>query len=105
MWTTATIVWLYGALVLEGGGMGWAKTQSKPSLISGLVFGLLLVADGLGLFCESHTGLMIALALPALLALIMGVRVAMPRKFMPAGLMFVLSLLALVMLFLNRPSL
>jgi hypothetical protein len=36
------------------------------------------------------------------LAAMMGVRWAVTRKFMSAGLMFVLSLLALVLIFLTR---
>ncbi len=44
MLTTIIMVWVYAALVLAGGMIGYAKAGSKPSLISGLVFGLLLAA-------------------------------------------------------------
>jgi uncharacterized membrane protein (UPF0136 family) len=102
MWTTAILVWVYGVLVLAGGVMGFVKARSKPSLISGVVFGVLLVADGFWMFYEPYKGMMLALGLPAMLAAMMGVRWAVTRKFMSAGLMFVLSLLALVLIFLTR---
>jgi len=100
--TTAIIVWVYGALVLAGGAMGWAKAKSKPSLISGIVFGAALIVVGFGIHQGHAADVWVAIALAGLLAAMMGVRFAKTRKFMPAGLMTILSALVVVTLLLLR---
>ena len=95
MHTAAIVTIVYGALVLLGGVMGYLKAKSRPSLVSGLVFGPALAILGvLGL--EGWTPFAgIAAGLAAVLLLIMGSRFARKRKFMPAGLITVLSAAAL----------
>ena len=102
MQTTAIIVWVYGALVLIGGAMGWAKAKSKPSLISGIVFGVALGFFGYGIYQGHASDIRVAAAIAGLLAIIMGVRFAKTKKFMPAGLMTILSALVVVTLLLLR---
>jgi uncharacterized membrane protein (UPF0136 family) len=93
MQTAAIIVWSYGALVLAGGVMGWVKARSKPSLIAGVAFGAALIAAG---WCPYARW--VGASLAAALGVIMGVRFGQTRKFMPAGLTFVLSVVALAAL-------
>jgi uncharacterized membrane protein (UPF0136 family) len=93
MQTAAIIVWVYGALVLAGGVMGWVKARSKPSLIAGVAFGAALIATG---WCPYARW--VGAGLAAALGIIMGVRFAKTKKFMPAGLTFVLSGIVLVAL-------
>ena len=97
---TALIVWIYGALVLTGGLIGWVKAQSKPSLISGLVFGVTLLALGSWMHFNpvSFWAQMSAMALAGILLVAMTIRLAKTRKFVPAGLMVVVSVLTLILL-------
>jgi uncharacterized membrane protein (UPF0136 family) len=96
------IVWVYGALVLFGGVMGWVKAQSKPSLISGIVFGVALIVVGVGVNQGRASDVWAATALACLLAVAMGVRFAKTKKFMPAGLITILSAVVVVVLLLLR---
>ena len=98
MQTAAIIVWVYGALVLIGGVMGWVKARSKPSLISGVVFGAALILTGFWM----PVGRWIAAGLAAALAVVMGVRYAQTKKVMPSGVMTALSAVVLVVLLLVR---
>ncbi len=102
----ASIILLaYGAVVLGGGVMGWVKARSTPSLVAGLVFGVALIVDAFLFTAQPYIAAVLALVLPGLLAAIMGVRFAKSRKFMPAGMIAALSLVALVLLWLTMPSL
>src|SRR5437762_2801317 len=87
----AIIVWVYGMLVLIGGVIGWVKAKSKPSLISGIAFGVALIVVGIGVDQGHSMEVWLAGGLAGLLAAIMGLRFAKTRKFMPAGLVAVLS--------------
>jgi uncharacterized membrane protein (UPF0136 family) len=96
MQTTAAVAIIYGLLVLAGGLMGYRKARSLPSLIAGLAFGLTLVASGLYLWQGERMGLTAAVALAVTLLILMGIRFAKTRKFMPAGLVAILSLVAAI---------
>ena len=102
MQTTAIIVWIYGVLVLVGGLMGWVKAKSKPSLVSGLIFGVLLILQGYWIWQGSASGVMQASVTTGLLAVVMGARFIATKKFMPAGLLTLLSLAVLITLLLRR---
>src|ERR1041384_6295945 len=102
MRTTAIIVWVYGALVLVGGVVGYAKARSVPSLISGAVFGVAFICLGFGILRERSPASLWATILAAVLAVLMGARFAKTRKFMPAGLIAALSILVLAALLVLR---
>ena len=95
------IVWVYGVLVLAGGVIGWVKVKSKPSLISGVVFGVALIIFGYGIYQEHATDVKVAAAIAGLLAIIMGLRFAKSKKFMPAGLVAILSAVVVMLLLLR----
>ena len=85
-------LFVYGGLLILGGLIGFLKAKSKASLIAGSVSGLLACLLG-GLASSGwpyahHAGLVLALALFAL----MGKRFYFSKKFMPAGFTTVLSL-------------
>ena len=101
MQTTAIIVWVYGALVLAGGAMGWAKAKSKPSLISGVVFGAALISLGYRIYQGHASDVQVAAVIAGLLAIIMGVRFAKTKKLMPAGLVAILSVAVVTLLLLR----
>jgi uncharacterized membrane protein (UPF0136 family) len=85
----------YGALAIIGGIMGYAQAQSKMSLISGGISGVLLIIGGVLQLQGQSGGLILATVVTAVLILVFGIRLAKTRKFMPAGLMMLLGVPAL----------
>ncbi len=90
---------IYGILLLFGGIMGYVSAKSKPSLISGVVSGLLLLISGVLQWQQIPVGLVFAQIITLVLAIVFVIRLWKTRKFMPAGLMLVLSVAMLVILF------
>jgi uncharacterized membrane protein (UPF0136 family) len=93
---TAIMVWMYGVLMAVGGVVGYVKVRSKASLLSGVGFGLMLLASGLGVWRGARQSLMAAAVIAALLVAIFAVRLVKTRRFMPAGALAILSVAALV---------
>ena len=102
MKTSAMIVFVYGLLVLVGGVMGYVKAKSLPSLISGILFGVLLLISGVGIQEGAKLSFAIALALTVVLMLIMGLRFVKSKKFMPAGLITLLSAITALLLMMEK---
>ena len=86
----------YGVLAIVGGVMGYRKAGSKVSLISGVISGLLLLLGGL-LYAQGNlAGRILATIVTALLIIVFIIRLTKTRKFMPAGLMTVVGIVALM---------
>lgn len=91
--TSLLILWIYIALLVLGGVIGFAKAGSKASLIMSIAFAIPLTAVALG-------------ALPMLVAqldigflfVFFSVRYAKTKKVMPGGGMAMLSLITLIAL-------
>ena len=88
----------YGILAIVGGVIGYVQAQSKVSLISGSISGLLLIISGVSQLQGQAWGLILATAVTAILVIVFAVRLAKTRKFMPAGLMSLLGLAALAVM-------
>ena len=92
------IIWVYIVLLIIGGLMGFLKAGSKVSLIMSLIF-----AVALALFATRiinwTPGPDILLAL---LLIVFGMRYVKTKKFMPSGLMIVLTIAILVLHFALR---
>ncbi|HZM05263.1 MAG TPA: TMEM14 family protein [Candidatus Saccharimonadales bacterium] len=91
---TLIVLWIYIVLLVAGGLMGFLKAGSKISLITASLFALLLALCALDIIRPFY----IAKILVAALALIFGVRYSKGRKFMPSGLMALLSFVVFVLL-------
>jgi len=85
----------YGILALVGGIIGYVQAQSKASLVSGSVSSLLLILGGVMQLQGQAWGLILASVVTAVLVIVFVIRFTKTRKFMPAGLMIVLGLVAL----------
>jgi len=85
----------YGILALVGGIIGYVQAQSKASLVSGSISSLLLILGGVMQLQGQAWGLILASVVTAVLVIVFVIRFAKTRKFMPAGLMIVLGLVAL----------
>ena len=90
----AVVTAVYGGLVLLGGLMGWLKARSKPSLIMGGIFGIVLLAIGLGGVWGTFQP-WVAVGLAAFLLVFFGIRYLRKKKFMPAGMLAIMSLVVL----------
>jgi len=90
-----TVLWIYVALLVCGGLMGFLKARSKISLIMSVAFAIPLAVCALG-----YLKLIVADILIGVLAVMFVMRFAKGRKFMPSGLMALLSLAALAALLL-----
>lgn len=94
---SATIA--YGLLSGLGGIWGYIKSQSKPSLISGCLSGiLLLIAAGMQIR-GVIIGLMFSKIITLLLVVVFAIRLTKTGKFMPSGIMLIAGVIALSCLF------
>jgi uncharacterized membrane protein (UPF0136 family) len=94
---TAIEVLVYGAIMILGGIAGYVKVGSKASLLSGVGMGLALLACGYGVWRGSEHSLVVAEVIALLLVVLFAVRYAKSRRFMPAGMLAILSLVAVIM--------
>lgn len=98
----------YGVLAIVGGIIGYVQAQSKASLISGSVSGLLLILAGVMQLQGQQAGLILATVVTAVLVIVFAIRLIKTRKFMPAGLMSLLGVVSLGLmvsqLIQNTPS-
>lgn len=87
-----TILWIYIVLMVLGGVMGFVKAKSKASLIASVAFGAVLSLFALGILpFQHHVWVLI------FLLVFFGMKFAKSKKFMPAGLMTILTVLALAL--------
>jgi uncharacterized membrane protein (UPF0136 family) len=88
------LLYVYGALLILGGLMGYVKAKSVPSLVAGVVCGVIALL--LGYYYPWQFAPEAALLLALLLIVIMGRRYLRTKKLMPAGLVVILSLVVAV---------
>ncbi|CAG0893372.1 unnamed protein product [Cyprideis torosa] len=85
----------FGVLVLIGGVIGYLKAGSVVSLVAGLVFGCLVLV-GAWLTTRDGREVRLTLVVCTALFLVMFYRVVETGKFMPAGLLTILSFFMIV---------
>jgi len=93
----STVLWVYIVLLLVGGLMGFLKAGSKVSLISSSVFAAVLVLTAVPGVFERKFALGLSNVLLATLLVVFAIRLAKTKKFMPSGMMLVLTILALAL--------
>jgi uncharacterized membrane protein (UPF0136 family) len=93
---------IYALLLAVGGLMGFLKAKSRPSLIAGMLSAVGAVI-ALGLSAAGFAfGLPLGLVLAIALVVLFGYRFAFKgRKFMPSGMMAVVSLVVSAVLILT----
>jgi uncharacterized membrane protein (UPF0136 family) len=100
MQNTAIEIWVYGVIMILGGVMGYVRVGSKASLLSGVGLGLGLLASGYGVWHGSENSIVAAEIIALLLLVLFAIRYAKKRRFMPAGMLAVLSLVAVIIFWL-----
>lgn len=93
------MTFIYAVLSIVGGIIGYQKAGSKPSMISGVITGILLLIAGIGLLQAAAWGGWLAIAVTLLLVIVFTWRLIKTRKFMPAGLMVIVGVATLIALF------
>ncbi len=94
---SATIA--YGLMSGLGGIWGYIKSQSKPSLISGCLSGILLLIAAAMQIRGSSLGLLLSRIIILLLVVVFTIRLTKTGKFMPSGIMLIAGVIALSCLF------
>ncbi len=91
------MLWIYIVLLLVGGLIGFLKAGSKVSLLtSAISAAVLIIASIPGLFQPGARQILIETIL-AVLLVVFAWRLGKTKKFMPSGLMLVLTLATLVL--------
>jgi len=86
-----TILWIYIAMLVLGGLIGFLKAKSKISLITSVAFGIVLGICAVGILpIEVSWGILSFLALFFLL------RFLKNKKFMPGGMMTLLTIVTII---------
>jgi uncharacterized membrane protein (UPF0136 family) len=88
----------YGILVMVGGIIGYIVSQSKVSLLSGCISGVLLLFAAYLQFIGIIWGLILAGVVTTVLVVVFALRLAKTRKFMPSGLMLFFGVLTLAVM-------
>jgi uncharacterized membrane protein (UPF0136 family) len=96
MGTTAIEILVYGVIMILGGIMGYVKVGSKASLLSGVGMGLALLASSYGVWHEKREALIASVVIAALLVALFAMRLVKTKRFMPAGVLAILSLAAVI---------
>jgi|SRR5579859_2722390 len=91
------VFWVYVVLLLLGGLFGFYKGKSKVSLITSVVSAALLVLTTLRGIFEPAFARDLANLIMAALLVVFAIRLAKTKKFMPSGLMLVLTILVLAL--------
>ena len=92
------VFWSYILLLLAGGLIGFFKAGSKVSLITSAVAAALLILTRLSGVFQPSFGRNLATVIMALLLVVFAVRLAKTKKFIPSGLMLVLTVVVLALL-------
>ncbi len=94
---TKLYLFIFGALTIAGGVMGYLKAGSNASLIAGGISGLLLLVAGyLVATGKAQPGLILGIVVSIALAGRFVPAFLATHKFMPAGMMALLSVAGIV---------
>src|SRR5437762_539521 len=91
------VLWIYIVLLLVGGLIGFLKAKSKVSLITSAVFAAILILTAIPGILEFSLRGKLANIIMALLLVVFAIRLAKTKKFMPGGLMLVVTIAALAL--------
>ena len=86
------ILWIYIVLLVVGGVMGFVKAKSKPSLFASSLFAAVLTLFALNILPFGQH-IWVLLALVAVFVM----RLVKTKKMMPAGMMVIVTILAIVL--------
>jgi uncharacterized membrane protein (UPF0136 family) len=88
-----TVLWVYIVLLLVGGLIGFFKAKSQVSLVTSAASAAVLILCALGVVFKHY----VADIVMALLLVVFAIRLGKTRKFMPSGMMLVITAVALAL--------
>jgi uncharacterized membrane protein (UPF0136 family) len=88
-----TVLWIYIVLLVAGGLVGFFKANSKASLIASCSFAAVLILCAKGIIFQPHAADIVL----AILLIFFAYRLTKSKKFMPNGMMLILTLFALAL--------
>jgi len=91
------VLWIYIVLLLVGGLIGFLKANSKVSLIMSSAFAALLILTAVHGILDANFARNLANILMAVLLVVFAMRLAKTKKFMPSGMMLVITIAALAL--------
>lgn len=91
------VLWIYIVLLLVGGLIGFLKAGSKVSLIMSAAFAAALVLTAVRGLLDPAFARGLANVLMAALLIVFAMRLAKTKKFMPSGLMLIVTIAALAL--------
>lgn len=92
---SAIIVLIYASLILVGGMIGYAHAHSNASLIAGVTSSILLILSAYAMLKDYYPGYISSLLITASLVAFFFYRFSLSYKFMPSGMMCVISIAVL----------
>lgn len=92
-----TVLLVYIVLLLVGGLIGYFKGKSAVSLVMSASFAAALIVCAVPGILPEAFAQNVANVLMAALLVVFGIRWAKTKKFMPAGLMLLLTIIALAL--------
>jgi uncharacterized membrane protein (UPF0136 family) len=87
------VLWVYIVLLVIGGLIGFFKGKSQVSLIMSVAFAAALSLCAAGIIFQAY----VADILIAVLLVVFAMRLTKTKKFMPAGMMLVVTLATLAL--------
>lgn len=98
------VFWSYIVLLLAGGLIGFFSAGSKVSLITSAVAAALLILTRLPGVFQASFGRVLASVIMVVLLVVFAWRLTKNKKFIPSGMMLVLTLAVLVLLNFYRKT-
>ncbi len=92
-----TVLWIYIVLLLAGGLFGFLKAKSRVSLITSAVSAALLVLTAIPGLLQPGLARGLADLIMAALLVVFAIRLAKTKKFMPSGMLLILTTAALLL--------
>jgi uncharacterized membrane protein (UPF0136 family) len=91
------VIWIYIVFLLAGGLIGYLKAKSIVSLVTSLVFAALLALAAMPGIFQPGFARNLTNILMAVLLVVFAIRFVKTKKFMPSGLLIVVTALALAL--------
>jgi uncharacterized membrane protein (UPF0136 family) len=95
--TAHSILWIYIVLLIVGGLIGFFKAKSPVSLIMSVGFAAALAVCAVNGLLDAKLARGLADVLMIVLLVVFAIRLAKTKKFMPAGMMLIVTLAALAL--------
>ena len=91
-----TILWIYIVLLVLGGLIGFLKAKSKISLLTSVAFAIVLSLSAIRVDGKDILPIEVSWGILSFLALIFLVRLLRTKKFMPSGMMLLVTAVTIV---------